>query len=116
MSHAPSNNSNDTLGESINTSGLLFQQNPSIGNWEATRAAGPEVAAFTNPDLKPDYRRVSLLFHAEGEVDEDEYEYEDDTWTIEVQGTAFDRPYPSFTDKQQAIQKLREILTEATTK
>lgn len=102
----------DKLTESIGQSALLFQQNPGIEGWEATRAAGPEVAAFVNDDVDTPDTRTSLVYHDAGEVDEDGYEWENETWVVESRTGVVDRPHPSFTDRDEAITCLAEVMVK----
>lgn len=102
-------NTNKAVVESINQSGLLFQQPPGIGKWKATRAAGPEIAAFVNQSLE-EHHRLAIVYHREGEVDEDGYEWENDTWVIEATGLDVERPYPSFTDRDAAVTQLKKLM------
>jgi hypothetical protein len=99
----------ETVSESINQSGLLFQQPPGIGEWKATRAMGPEIAAFVNQSLEQ-HHRLSIVYHREGEVDEDGYKWENDTWVIHATGLDIERPYPSFTDRENAVARLEKLM------
>lgn len=99
------------LERSVGESGLLFQSHPGIGAWEATRALGPEVAAYRNPNLTAG-NRLSLNFYAAGETDEDGYTFQSDTWEIEARGVEglSEWRFEHFPDRGEAIARLAELM------
>lgn len=103
----------ESVEQSIRTSHLLFNPSPDISEWQTTRALSPEIVAFKNDDA--DFRRLAIEFYERGEIDEDGYEYTQDTWSVVPHD-----PYLDFEEmkmhhsREDAIEHVIEIMETVT--
>lgn len=76
----------DRLERVFDTAGLLFQPHPGYDGWRTTRPGfrPGEIAAFLHDAEGLRKSFISVVFHAEGEVDEDGIEWPNDCYEIIV--------------------------------
>lgn len=84
MRQEPSQELVESIKSAIGMSGMLFSAHPEHSEWDTTRpgARPGEVADFVRKveDERKSY--ISVVFHAEGETDEDEWEWEKDCYEV----------------------------------
>jgi hypothetical protein len=109
------------IDRSIDMAGMLFSSDPDIGSWEQTRAAGPEIVAFTNKKTTPQFDRLAIEFFEEDETDEDGYTYSNDTWSITIRDRGeyrSEHSYPPeetmYHEREHAVLKVIEIMENVT--